>query len=155
MVLKEKSNKTLRENTAAVFQTPLFSLPPCYPAPCSVLQFLGYMSLQQCNRRHRRLGSVLCCSFTAPCFLFNCSFVCFFISRSPFRVVAPSESTLSLCSGYDFPLAFLLLSYLSFLLLLCCHGLILFSSCCCSTVIFLGNNCPFLNMLLQKCQKFL
>lgn len=84
-------------------------------------------------------------SFTAPCFLLNCSCVGFFISCSPFTVVVPSESTLSLCSGYDFPLAFLLLRCFSFLLLLCWRGLILSSSYCYSTVIsFSWRLLPFL-----------
>lgn len=51
-------------------------------------------------------------------FLVPCSLVGFIISPSPFRAVAPFESTLSLCSGYDFPLVFLLLSCFSVSLVL-------------------------------------
>lgn len=84
-------------------------------------------------------------SFTAPCFLLSCSCVSFFTSCSPFKVVVPSESTLSLCSGHDFLLAFLLLSSFSLLLLLCWHGLILSSSSYYSTVMsFSWHLLPFL-----------
>lgn len=155
--MKEKINKTLKENTAASFQIPFFPLSPhAIPHPRVVSSSLAACSFSSATGSAGDWDqAVVCCSFTAPCFLFNCSPVGFFTSRTPSRVVAPPEFTLILCSGYDFPLAFFLLSRLSFLLLLCWHGFILFSSYCYSTVIFLVIYCPFLNMPLQKCQKLL
>lgn len=82
-------------------------------------------------------------------FLVPCSHVGFITSHSPFRAVAPLESALSLCSSYDFPLVFLLLSCLSVSVVLA--WTYPFSSSCCSTVIsFSWHLQPWVKLAFSK-----
>lgn len=118
LVFELKIIKTLKKNTAAFLQTLVFLL-----SPHAILKFLYFLSCSIPSARQQAAQetgiSLLCfCLFAALRFLFRCSLVGFSSSHSPFRVVAPFESTLSLCSGYDFPLVFLLLSCLSVSLVL-------------------------------------
>lgn len=118
LVFELKIIKTLKKNTAAFLQTLVFLL-----SPHAILKFLYFLSCSIPSARQEAAQetgiSLLCfCLFAALRFLFRCSLVGFSSSHSPFRVVAPFESTLSLCSGYDFPLVFLLLSCLSVSLVL-------------------------------------
>lgn len=140
----ERKNKACRENTAAFFQTPLFPLFPdaiLHPMVVSSSLAACYMLSPFSKATTGSTGdwdqSVVLAVLSLLLVSYSAALVwVFFTNCSPSGIVAPSESTLSLCSGYDFPLAFLLLSCLSFRFLLCWHGLLLFSSYCYSTVIF-------------------
>lgn len=128
LVLELKIMKTLKENTAAFLQTLVFLF-----SPCAILQFLGCLLCSVPSARQQAAQetgiSLLCfCFFTPLCFLFCSSLVGFITSHSLFRVAAPFESTLSLCSGwFSFGVSPAQLS-LSF----SCAGMGL---SCCSTVI--------------------
>lgn len=92
-----KIMKTIRENIAAFLQTPVFLLfPHAILLGCLLC---SVSSARQQAVQETKIRLFCFCLFTALCFLFHCSLRGFITSLSPFRVVAPFESTLGLCLG--------------------------------------------------------